>query len=33
MTYNKARATLILFYGINNPTEKQIAKFILFGEL
>lgn len=28
MSYEKARAILILFYGIDEPTEEQIAKFI-----
>lgn len=29
----QAKATLILFYGIDNPTKEQVAKFILFGEI
>ena len=33
MTYKKAKAILILFYGINEPTEQQIAKFILYGKI
>lgn len=33
MTIKQARAILILFYKIDNPTEKQIAEFILFGRV
>lgn len=33
LTREKARAMLILFYRIDNPTEKQIAEFILFGRV
>lgn len=33
MTREQARAILILYYGINEPTEKQIAKFILYGRV
>ncbi len=33
MTYEKARAILILFYGIKEPTERQICKFILYGKI
>lgn len=33
MTYEKAKAILSLFYGINYPTERQIAKFILYGKI
>lgn len=31
MTVEQARATLILLYGIDEPTEKQVAMFLLFG--
>ena len=31
LTREKARAMLILFFGIDSPTEKQIAEFILYG--
>lgn len=27
----QARAELILFFGVNDPTDKQIAEYILFG--
>lgn len=30
LTREKARAMLILFYRIDNPTEKQVAEFVLF---
>ena len=33
MTTEQARAMLILFYRIDNPTKKQIAEFILFGRV
>ena len=33
MTIEQARAMLILFYRIDNPTKKQIAEFILFGRV
>ena len=33
MTIEQARAMLILFYRIDNPTKKQIAEFILFGRI
>jgi len=33
MEVEKARAMLILFYNIDEPTEQQIAKFILFGRI
>ena len=33
MTIEQARAMLILFYRIDNPTIKQIAEFILFGRV
>lgn len=29
----QARATLILFHGIDNPTKEQVARFVLFGEV
>ena len=29
----KAKAKLILFYGIDNPTDKQVAEFLLFGKI
>ena len=29
----RVRAVLILYYGIDTPTEKQIAEFILFGQV
>ena len=31
MTQEQARAILILFYGIDNPTEEQISDYILYG--
>ncbi len=33
MTIEQARAILVLKYGIYEPTEKQIAEFLLFGEV
>lgn len=33
MTFEQARAMLILFYGIDCPADEQIAKFALFGTL
>lgn len=33
MTIEKARAILILFYRIDNPTKKQITEFILLGRV
>lgn len=33
LTKEKARAILILFYKIDNPTKKQIAEFILLGRV
>lgn len=33
LTREKARAMLILFFGIDSPTEKQVAEFILFGRV
>ena len=33
LTREKARAMLILFYRIDNPTKKQIAEFILYGRV
>lgn len=33
MAYKIAKAILILYYGINEPTEEQIAKFILYGRI
>lgn len=33
MTIEQARAILILLHGIDDPTEKQIAMFLLFGEV
>lgn len=33
MTIEQARAVLILLYGIDDPTDKQIAMFLLFGEV
>ncbi len=29
----KARAELILFHDIDNPTKEQIAMFLVFGEV
>lgn len=29
---HEARASLILFYGIDEPTEKEICLYILYGE-
>lgn len=31
--YEHARAMLILYYGINEPTEQQICKYILYGRI
>lgn len=33
MTYEQARAELILFCGIDEPTEEQVARYILFDEV
>lgn len=33
MTYEQARAELILFCGIYEPTEEQVARYILFNEV
>ena len=33
ITYAEARNALILCHGINNPTDYQIAMFILYGEV
>lgn len=33
MTRKKARAILILYYGIKEPTEQQICKYILYGRV
>ena len=33
LTREKARAMLILFFGIDIPTEKQVAEFILYGRV
>jgi hypothetical protein len=33
LTREKARAMLILFFGIDSPTEKQVAEFILYGRV
>lgn len=33
LTYEKARAILIFYYELNEPTEQQIAKFILYGKI
>lgn len=33
MTKEQAKSTLILVYGIKEPTDEQIAQFILFGEV
>lgn len=33
MTYEQARAELILFCGIDEPTEEQVARYILFNEV
>lgn len=30
---HEARAALVLFHGIDNPTEKQICFYILYGKL
>ena len=29
---HEARASLILFYGIDEPTEKEICLYILYGK-
>lgn len=31
--YDKAKAELILFYGIDKPTDRQVANYILFGRI
>lgn len=31
MSKETAKAMLILYYGIKNPTDKQIARYILYG--
>ncbi len=33
MTIEQARATLVLLYGIDKPTDKQIAHFLFFNEV
>ena len=33
MTIEQARATLILLHGIDKPTDRQVAAFLLFGEV
>jgi hypothetical protein len=33
LTREKARAMLILFFGIDIPTEKQVSEFILYGRV
>lgn len=33
MTFEKARAILILFYNVTGPTAEQIAKFVLYGKI
>ena len=33
LTREKAREMLILFFGIDIPTEKQVAEFILYGRV
>jgi len=33
MTAEKARAILILYYNIDNPTAAQIAQFLLFNKI
>lgn len=32
MTREQARASLVLFHDISDPTERQIAMFIIYGE-
>ncbi|MCM1236787.1 MAG: hypothetical protein NC489_42465 [Ruminococcus flavefaciens] len=32
MTKEQARASLVLFHDISDPTERQIAMFIIYGE-
>lgn len=32
MTKEQARASLVLFHGISDPTEQQIDMFIIYGE-
>lgn len=32
MTTEQARAKLILFYGISDPTKREIALYILYGD-
>ena len=31
MSIDEARAALVMVHGINNPTARQIALFVLFG--
>ena len=33
MTIEQAKEILILAYGIDNPTQKQIADYIFFGKI
>ncbi len=33
MTYKEARARLMIFHGIDNPSGEQIIKFALYGEV
>ena len=33
MTYDQARAELILFCGIDEPTEQKIESYMLFNEV
>lgn len=32
MTKEQARAKLILFYGVSNPTTQEVALYVLYGE-
>lgn len=32
MTTEQARAKLILFYGVSDPTSREIALYVLYGE-
>lgn len=32
MTTEQARAKLILFYGVSDPTTREVALFVLYGE-
>lgn len=31
--YKRARAKLVVLYGIDEPTKQQVCRFILFGRI